>query len=67
MTIGNTIFTIVCLYISVLTAFLPLRRRLHMYQFQMENESHLVSLPKHLDETEAIEEAIRKECIVAFY
>jgi len=38
-----------------------------MYQLEIENESHLISAPRRFDEEEAIEEAARRECIVAFY
>ena len=38
-----------------------------MYYLQVENESHQISSPRHLDEAEAIEEAALKECIVAYY
>lgn len=38
-----------------------------MYQFSIENESRVISSPRHFDEEEALDEAVRSGCIVAFY
>ncbi len=38
-----------------------------MYQLFIENESHVISSSRHFDEEEALDEAIRSGCIVAFY